>query len=104
MKFSGKTNSLIYITAMFLCIKLCNCFFITRLPHDVIDFLDGQKCISESVPLENGQRCECKNGNTIASEKNNVTVCIMGTSIDDGKNTNLPYHLMQYFFLFHKIS
>ena len=98
MKFTGITNAFICITAMPLCIELCNCFFVDRSQHDVFDFLNGQNCLSESFRLGDSQRCKCNEKRTIASkpQNNNGDIdCFEGPNIDEeGKNTNLPYHLI----------
>ena len=96
MKFTGITNSLICITAMFLCIELCSCFFLNRSQHDVYDLLDGQNCFSESVRLGDSQRCKCNERTTIASKpKHHGNIeCLEGNNIEGGKNANLPYHLI----------
>ena len=81
---------------MFLCIELCNCFFLNRSQYDVYDSLDGQNCLPESVQLGDSQRCNCANTEkrTIASKKKEGNIyCFEGPNID-GKNTNLPFHLI----------
>ena len=87
---------------MFLCIQLCNSFLLNRAPQDVIEFSSGQNCVEGSVKFGN-QTCKCNKG-TIATGDNNAIECVEHTNVDGGKYTNLSYHSMQYFFLFHIIS
>ena len=65
MKLTGISNTLIYITAIFLSLQLCYCILLDRRLRDRIDFLNGVKCNSvKNSKIINkhidGGRCECQ--------------------------------------------
>ena len=86
MKFTGISNSYIYVT-MFLCSELCYCILIDRAMQDKIDLLKGTTCDKLNSQLQNG-RCTCPTEDettTVASLKdNNEIKCLESGAFHGG--------------------
>lgn len=81
MKFTGISDSFIYITAMFLCMELCYCIWIDRALQDKFDVFKGPEC---TIPQDG--RCTCLTvDGTLASHIDNSEIkCLESGDFSDG--------------------
>ena len=88
MKFSGMSNLLIYITAMFLCMELCYCMLIERALPDRFKFFTELDCDNVDNSDSSNGKCKCYEKEPILTSNNNTK--IICSPLPEGTNTYLP--------------